>query len=128
MIPHCVIALAGSLLFVPLCSATPLTFSRSTPILDSDQAMNFTLEGKITAINGTKLTVNTEENIVFHVRYDDKTEIKKKDGSPAEGKDLRIGVRISVGGDLEESGEILAKKIEIEAEGPQNKLNDIAHH
>jgi len=78
------------------------------------QAMNFTLEGKINTLDHNKLTVHTEENIIFHVSYDDKTEFKSDDGSPASGKDLKVGMRIKVDGDLTESGEILAQKIEIE--------------
>jgi hypothetical protein len=85
------------------------------------QNMNFTLEGKITAVNGDRLTVSTEENIIFHVRVDDKTEIKKSDGSPGAAKDLHVGIRIGVAGDLAESGEILAKTIEIKADASQKK-------
>ena len=83
----------------------------------SAQEMNFTLEGKITEKSEGKLTVNSGENIIFHVLYNDKTEIKKKDGSPGTAQDLHVGLRISVAGDLAESGEITAKKIEIEGEG-----------
>ena len=83
--------------------------------------MNFTLEGKITEKSAGKLTVSSGENMIFHVLYNDKTEIKKKDGSPGTAQDLHIGVRISVAGDLAESGEITAKKIEIEGEGSENK-------
>jgi len=82
--------------------------------LHAGQAMNFTLEGKINTLDHNKLTVHTEENIIFHVTYDDKTEFKSDDGSPASGKDLRVGMRIKVDGDLTESGEILAQKIEVE--------------
>jgi hypothetical protein len=81
------------------------------------QDNNFTLEGKITEKVGTKLTVSTGENIIFHVVYNDKTEIKKKDGSPGTGEDLHKGVTISVAGDLAESGEITAKTIGIESDG-----------
>jgi hypothetical protein len=77
------------------------------------QAMNFTVEGKINTLGQNKLTLNTEENIIFHVRYDDKTEFKNDDGSPASSKDLRVGLRIRVEGDLTESGEIVALKIEL---------------
>ena len=76
--------------------------------------MSFTLEGKITEKSAGKLTVSSGENMIFHVLYNDKTEIKKKDGSPGSAQDLHIGLRISVAGDLAESGEITAKKIEIE--------------
>jgi hypothetical protein len=75
---------------------------------------NFTLEGKITEKNGTKLTVSTGENIIFHVVFNDNTVIKKKDGSPATGQDLHSGVTIAVAGDLAESGEITAKTIDIQ--------------
>ena len=78
------------------------------------QEMNFTLEGKITEKSAGKLTVSSGENIIFHVLYNDKTEIKKKDGSAATAQDLHIGLMISVAGDLAESGEITAKKIQIE--------------
>ena len=78
------------------------------------QAMNFTLEGKINTIDHNKLTVHTEENILFHVTYDDKTEFKSDDDSPASSKDLRVGLMIHVDGDLTESGEIVAHKIVLE--------------
>lgn len=82
----------------------------------SFQEMAFTLEGKITEHTSGKLTVSTEENIVFHVTYSDKTAIKRADGSAGSAKDFRTGVKIKVDGDLAESGEIAAKTIDIEAE------------
>jgi hypothetical protein len=82
--------------------------------LQADQPMNFTLDGKINSLEHNKLTVHTEENIIFHVSYDDKTEFKSDDGSPASSKDLRIGLKIHVEGDLTESGEIVAHKIVLE--------------
>ena len=82
----------------------------------SPQEMAFTLEGKITEHTAGKLTVSTEENIVFHVTYSDKTAIKRPDGSAGSAKDFRTGVKIKVDGDLAESGEIAAKTIDIEAE------------
>ena len=97
-------------------STFALHLSPASTRLSADDS-NFTLEGKITAKTGTKLTVNTGENIIFHVVYNDKTVIKNKDGSPATGEDLRIGVRIAVAGDLAESGEITAKTIDIQGEG-----------
>jgi hypothetical protein len=83
--------------------------------------MDFTLEGKITEKAAGKLTVSGGENIIFHVLYNDKTEIRKKDGSPGTAQDLHIGLRISVAGNLAESGEITARKIDIEGEGSENK-------
>jgi len=85
---------------------------RSAPLSPQDSA--FTLEGKVTEFVKDKLTVSTEDNIIFHVRVDDKTDIKRDDGSAGSAKDLHAGIRVKVAGDLEESGEIKAQKIEIE--------------
>ena len=79
----------------------------------SPQAMNFSLEGKITNQTASKLTVSTEENIVFQVTYDEKTDIKYDDGAQGSGQNLRVGVHIKVDGELAESGEINARKIVI---------------
>ena len=76
--------------------------------------MNFTVQGKITQHEGEKLTINTEENVVFHVRYDEKTKISGKNGGPVTDKDLQVGAEIKVDGDLSESGEIYARTIEVE--------------
>jgi len=88
--------------------------ARAAKTLQDNQAMNFTLEGKINSIDHNKLTVHTEENIIFHVSYNDKTEFKSDDGSAASSKDLRVGLKIHVDGDLTESGEIVAQKIVLE--------------
>ncbi len=120
MLPNLILAMSGFLLLVLHLPAPPLASPRLAAAF-ATQEMNFTLEGKITANTGDRLTVSTEENIIFHVRYGDKTEIKKKDGSPGTTKDLRVGLRIGVAGDLAESGEIIAKKIEIQAEAPQKR-------
>ncbi len=91
-------------------------FARSAPAAQTaseDQNMNFTLEGKITKVAGNKLTVNTEGNILFTVICNDKTEVKRADGSPGAARDLQIGIRIHVDGDLMESGDIIAHKIAI---------------
>ena len=77
------------------------------------QEANFTLEGKVTQKSEGKLTVSTEENIVFHVRYDEKTNIRLKDGAQGSDKDLKTGLKVRVEGDLSESGEILAHKIQV---------------
>ena len=53
------------------------------------RAMNFTVEGKITEHTPGKLTLRAEGNMIFHARYDDKTEVKNKDGSPASAKARR---------------------------------------
>lgn len=72
------------------------------------------MEGKITEKSAGKLTISSGDNIIFHVVYNDGTEIKKKDGSPGTAQDLKIGVTILVAGSLAESGEITAKTIAIE--------------
>jgi hypothetical protein len=77
------------------------------------QEMNFTLQGKITQNAGGKITVSTEGNIVFRVTYNEKTEITRADGSAGSSQDLQVGVTIHVDGDLQESGEIIAHRIEI---------------
>ena len=74
---------------------------------------NFTLEGKITRKEEGKLTVSGEQNIVFHVRYDDKTEIRLKDGGHGSSGDLKVGSQVHVEGDLSESGEITARTIRL---------------
>jgi Domain of unknown function (DUF5666) len=85
----------------------------------AQEASNFTLGGKITQVESGKFTINTEDNILFHVRYDDKTEIRRADGSDGSAKDLRVGVRVLVKGDLEESGEIAAAKIALQGDDSQ---------
>jgi hypothetical protein len=100
-------------IFLASCAWSSISEAGFGKTLRAGQAMNFTVEGKINTLGQNKLTLNTEENIIFHVRYDDKTEFKSEDGSPAGRKDLRIGLRIRVEGDLTESGEIVALKIEL---------------
>jgi hypothetical protein len=77
----------------------------------------FTLEGKITDKSPGKVTVSGGENIIFHVVYNEKTAIRKPDGSPATADDLHIGLTIAVAGDLADSGEIAAKTIDIKGQG-----------
>ncbi|MFZ0286858.1 MAG: DUF5666 domain-containing protein [Terriglobales bacterium] len=77
------------------------------------QESNFTLEGKVTQKSDGKLTVSTEENIVFHVRYDEKTDIRLKDGALGSDKDLKTGLKVTVQGAFSEGGEVLARKIQV---------------
>jgi hypothetical protein len=86
------------------------------------QDMPFTLEGKITDLAPGKITVNTEENILFHIIYNDETKFKKPDGSEGSSKDLQKGLTVHIAGDLTESGEIKAATVEIrQASSPINK-------
>ena len=80
-----------------------------------DQSSNFDLEGKITQQSKGKLTVDAGQGILFHVTFDDKTSIVRADSSAGSEQDLKVGVRIHAVGDLQDSGEIKAQKIEIEA-------------
>ncbi len=85
------------------------------------QAMNFTVEGKITHHSPGKLTISTEANIIFHVRYGDKTEIKRSDGSAGSTKDFRPGVKVKIEGELTEAGEVIAQKIEVQQDSPSGQ-------
>ena len=75
------------------------------------QAMDFTVEGTISRHEPGKLIISAEGNIIFHARYDDQTTFQRADGSPASEKDLHVGVKIRVEGELPESGEIIAHRI-----------------
>jgi outer membrane lipoprotein-sorting protein len=103
-----------ALVFLLSCAWNSCSEARAAKTLQDSQAMNFTVEGKINTLDHNKLTVHTEENIIFHVSYDGKTEFKSDDDSPASSKDLRVGLMIKVDGDLTESGEIVAQKILLE--------------
>jgi Domain of unknown function (DUF5666) len=74
---------------------------------------NFTLEGEVTQKSEGKLTVSTEENIVFHVLYDEKTDVRLKGGAQGSDKDLKTGLKVTVQGDFNKSGEIVAHKIQV---------------
>ena len=106
-------------IFLAGCAWGPCAEAREAKALSAGQEMNFTVEGKINTLGQNKLTLNSGENIIFHVSYNDKTEFKNDDGSAASSKDLRVGLRIRVEGDLTESGEIVAKKIELEKAPPK---------
>ena len=103
---------------MPLCRTVSIAAPRAPA---SPQDSDFTMEGKITDKSAGKLTINSGDNIIFHVLYSDTTEIKKKDGSAGTAQDLHTGLNISVAGSLGETGEITAKTIEIEGEGSEKK-------
>ena len=79
----------------------------------AQEAMDFTIEGKISRHEPGKLTISAEGNIIFHARYDDKTTFQHADGSPASSKDLQVGVMVRIEGELPESGEIIAHRIQL---------------
>ena len=101
------------------CPWTSSSEARVPMGFSSGQAMNFTLEGKINTLGQNKFTVRAEENIIFHVSYNDKTEFKSDDGNPATSKDLKVGLQVRVEGDLTESGEIVAQRIELQKTPPK---------
>ena len=100
---------------LPLCRATFGAAPLPLPLPPQDS--DFTMEGKITDKSPGKLTINSGDNMIFHILYSDSTEIKKRDGSAGTAQDLHIGLKISVAGSLAETGEITAKRIEILPEG-----------
>jgi len=106
---------AGSGPLRPCLAAAPLSAS------SSQETMNFTVEGKISKHAGQKLTLSTENNIIFHVAYSEKTSITRQDGSAGTAKDLRVGTRIYVEGELTEAGEIIAHRITIQSASPGEK-------
>ena len=81
------------------------------PVQESES--NFNLEGKITQKSEGRLTISTEENIVFHVRYDEKTDIRLKNGAQGSDQDLKTGLTVAVQGEFNKSGEIVARKIQV---------------
>jgi hypothetical protein len=82
--------------------------------LPQDTSTNFTLEGTISAQSPGKLTVDTGGQMIFHVTYDKNTVIHKKDGSAGTAADLVVGAKIRVAGDLNNSGVVEARKIDLE--------------
>ena len=113
-----------SVLCVCLGALTPAFTSAKGPA-SVPQGTNFTVEGKITRLAPNRITLSSEGNMIFHVRYDDKTEIKRQDGSPGSEKNLRVGLKVRVDGDLTESGEIVAQKIQLQEEQPPKKSSAV---
>jgi hypothetical protein len=95
------------------CVWSSVSQVRAAVVPQSGHAMNFTVEGTVNTLGQNKLTLRAEANVIFHVSYNDKTEFKSEDGSLTGGKDLHIGLAIRVEGDLTESGEIVAQRIEL---------------
>ena len=94
----------------PSSGVPSLATSLASPAA-AQEAMDFTVEGKISWHEPGKLTISSEGNIIFHARYDDQTAIQHADGSPASAKDLQVGVMVRIEGELPESGEIIAHRI-----------------
>ncbi|HLI29932.1 MAG TPA: DUF5666 domain-containing protein [Terriglobia bacterium] len=75
---------------------------------------NFGLEGKITRQAPGKLTVSSQDNMIFHVTYNQQTKIYLKDGSAGSAKDLKVGIQIRVDGSLNPQGVVEARRISLE--------------
>jgi len=75
---------------------------------------SFGLEGKITNQAPGKLTVSSQDNMIFHVSYDQQTKITLKDGSAGSSSDLKVGVQIRVDGSLNPQGVVEARRIDLE--------------
>ncbi|MGH9343431.1 MAG: hypothetical protein ACRD19_06700, partial [Terriglobia bacterium] len=101
---RCSRPLAAMIFLASLAALSSLTIpcarSFAGPTPAQDQNSQFNLEGKITDLSPGKLTVSTEDNIIFHVTYGDKTEIHRKDGTTGSAKDLAEGETITVEGML----------------------------
>jgi hypothetical protein len=116
-----------AILIALLFCTSPLCFTALGDLPDiasapPAQEIDFTMEGKISEMSPGKLTLSGGgDNIIYHVLYNDKTQIKKKDGSAGTAQDLRIGLKVYVAGGLAESGEITASKIEIQSEGAEKQ-------
>jgi len=98
-------------MFLPVGAWSSCPDRQPAAILRAAPEMDFTLEGTVHTLDHNKLTIHTEDNIIFHVSYDDKTEFRDEDGKPGHSTDLKVGLRIRVEGDLAESGEIGAQRI-----------------
>ena len=78
------------------------------------ESAHFGLEGKITRQAPGKLTVSSQDNMIFHVSYDQQTKIYRKDGSAGSAGDLKVGAQIRVDGSLNPQGVVEARRINLE--------------
>lgn len=86
---------------------------RLTQALAAPQNSPFDLNGTIHDASKGKFTVDSGQGIFFHVAYDDKTAIVRADGTAGSAEDLKVGATVHVAGDLSETGEVKAARIEI---------------
>jgi Tfp pilus assembly pilus retraction ATPase PilT len=113
MHPRLFPALLLVLMFLFISSARLPQSGGSGVALAAPQQSAFTVEGKITEISAGKFTVNSDQNMIFHVLYDDKTEIKDKDGKALTAQDLKKNLNVRAEGDFTEAGEIKAARITV---------------
>jgi len=108
-IRSCRMSLAALLLCL---AASPVSTAAAT----DPQGSNFDLSGTIAKQSAGKLTVDTGQGILFRVSWSDETSIVRADGSAGSAKDLKVGLKVHVLGDLQETGEVKAQRIEIQGE------------
>ncbi|MGH9358478.1 MAG: DUF5666 domain-containing protein [Terriglobia bacterium] len=106
----------SAVLLAPIALGLLITVQASVPPARASQqsGTNFGLEGKITKQSPGKLTVNSQDNMIFHVTYDNQTKITRKDGSAGSAADLVIGAQIRVDGSLDPQGVLEARRINLE--------------
>jgi hypothetical protein len=104
-----------NLTFVALC-AVSLTATLAQAVGAPQGSSNFDLSGTIHDASKGKFTVDSGQGIFFHVVYDDKTAIVRADGTSGSAEDLRVGATVHVVGDLGETGEVKATRIEMAGE------------
>ena len=82
-------------------------------VVRAAQGSNFDLSGTIHDASKGKFTVDSGQGIFFHVVYDDKTTIVRADGTTGSEEDLKVGAKVHVVGDLSETGQVIAGRIEM---------------
>src|SRR5215472_19179012 len=100
-------------LLIYLAAAAVFFSGLLTPALAAPQNSPFDLNGTIHDASKGKFTVDSGQGIFFHVVYDDKTTIVRADGTAGSDEDLMVGATVHVAGDLGETGEVKAARIEI---------------
>jgi len=95
-------------------------FLGAPPTISATQGDSFDLEGTISQQSPGKLTVDSGQGILFHVVYDEKTAIVGPDGKPGTAQDFKVGLRVHVLGNFDDSGAVKARRIEIQASAPRN--------
>ncbi|MGH9357392.1 MAG: DUF5666 domain-containing protein [Terriglobia bacterium] len=101
-------------LFITLCLLAGLIGIAGPARGFQQGGSNFGLEGKITRASPGKLTVSSQDNMIFHITYDERTKISRKDGSAGSAADLTAGTQIRVDGSLNTKGILEARSIHIE--------------
>ncbi|HXJ92088.1 MAG TPA: hypothetical protein VMT20_04315 [Terriglobia bacterium] len=113
---------------IPIRVAAAALFSSVlvTLVLGAPQDSPFDLNGTIHDASKGKFTVDSGQGIFFHVVYDDKTAIVRADGTAGSAQDLKVGATVHLAGDLSETGEVKAARIEIAGETKKEPARSLA--